>query len=175
MRKQVRIRFLRSVAILAFGAGGRMVNTEVARTSQFSTFLSGEDEQESAKSESNKKPSELPTRSAQRRFWLAGRNGVRAVAIWERTFGALAALRFRTRAEPSIAAFRRKTFPGVTAASALIRTERARVSLIRMSTNPILVRTRVAIFFEAKLIEQSPHASKSSGVDDGQSSVNERE
>jgi hypothetical protein len=44
-----------------------------------------------------------------------------------------------------------------------------------MSANPILVRTRVAIFFKAKLIEQSPHASKSSGVDDGQSSVNEGE
>src|SRR6202023_4129119 len=86
-----------------------------------------------------------------------------------------ASLRFRPRAKPAIPAFRRKTFSGVTAASALIRTERTRVSLIRMAANPILVRTRVAIFFEAKLIEQSPHASKSSGVDDGESSVNERE
>lgn len=99
---------------------------------------------------------------------------MRAVAIWKRPFGTLATLCFKPGAQPAVAAFRRKTFPAVTAASALIRTERARMSLIRMSANPFLVRTRVAIFFEAKLIEQSPHASKSSGVDDGQSSVNER-
>ncbi len=100
---------------------------------------------------------------------------MRAIAIRERTFGAFAPLRFTPRAEPAIAALRRKTFPGVTAAPALIRTERTWVPLIRMSANPILIRTRVAIFFEAKLIEQSPHGSKSSGVDEGQSSVNERE
>jgi hypothetical protein len=100
---------------------------------------------------------------------------MRAIAIRKWTFGTFATLCFKPGTQPSLAAFRRKTFPGVPAASALVRTERARVSLIRMSANPILVWTRVAIFFEAKLIEQSPHASKSSGVDDGQSSVNERQ
>jgi hypothetical protein len=45
MRKRLRVRFFQRVAILAFGAGGRMMNTECARTGQFSTFLSGKDEQ----------------------------------------------------------------------------------------------------------------------------------
>ena len=100
---------------------------------------------------------------------------MRAGAIRERTFRALAPLRFAARAEPAIAAFRRKTFAAVTAVPALIRTERTWVPLIRMSANPMLVRTRVAIFFETELIEQSPHASKFSGVDEGQGGVNKRE
>ena len=43
-RKRVKVGFFRSVAIFAFGAGGRVVNTELARTSQFPTSFSGEDE-----------------------------------------------------------------------------------------------------------------------------------
>jgi hypothetical protein len=100
---------------------------------------------------------------------------VSAVAIRERPFAAFPPLRVAARAKPAIAAFRRKTFSGVTAASALVGTERAWVSLIRVSANPSLVRPRVPIFFEAELIEQSPHASKFCGVGDGQGSVNQSE
>ena len=42
--KPVRIGFFRSMAILAFGAGGRMMNTECAWVGPFPTFLTGEDE-----------------------------------------------------------------------------------------------------------------------------------
>jgi cyanophycinase-like exopeptidase len=45
MDKRVRVRFFQGVAILAFGAGSRVMNTERARAGQFPTPLSGEDEQ----------------------------------------------------------------------------------------------------------------------------------
>lgn len=45
VHKRRRVGLFQGVAILAFGAGGRVMNTECARTGQFSTLLSGEDEQ----------------------------------------------------------------------------------------------------------------------------------
>jgi cyanophycinase-like exopeptidase len=45
VRKRVRVRFFQGMAILAFGAGGRMMNTECTWTGQLSTSLSGEDEE----------------------------------------------------------------------------------------------------------------------------------
>ena len=44
VRKRLKVGFFRSVAILAFGAGGRVVNAELARTSQPPASISGEDE-----------------------------------------------------------------------------------------------------------------------------------
>ena len=152
-----------------------MMNTKVARTRPFSTPGSGENKKQDAKSKSNENPSQLAAHATQRRFWLAGRNLVRAVAIRERPFVAFTPLRIAARTKPAIAAFRRKTFSSVAAASAIVGTERAWMSLIRVPANPILIRTRVAIFFEAELIEQSPHASEFCGVHDGQGSVNKRE
>ena len=44
VRQRMRISFFRRMAIFALGAGGRVVNTELARTSQFPTLPSGEDD-----------------------------------------------------------------------------------------------------------------------------------
>ena len=45
MDKRVRVRFFQGVAVLTFGAGSRVMNTERTRAGQFSTPVSGEDEQ----------------------------------------------------------------------------------------------------------------------------------
>ena len=117
----------------------------------------------------------MPAAAAERWFWLTRRNRMCAVAVWERTLRASASLCFSPGADPAVAAFYRKTLSGVSAAAMFIRTERTRVSFIRVAANPILVWARVAIFFETEVIEQSPHVSKFSGVDEGQTGVNERD
>lgn len=82
---------------------------------------------------------------------------MRAFAIRQGTFVALAALHFGPVAEPTVASFRRYALAGSATLATSARSKRTRPAFGCAATNPILIGALVRIFLKAERIEWFLH------------------
>lgn len=99
---------------------------------------------------------------------------MRALAVRQGTFIALAAVYFGPVAEPTVGLFRRRALASSATLPASIRSKWTRPAFHRAATNPILIGTLVLILLKAERIEWFLHL-KPSRIEPGDEAVHNTE